>query len=133
MVPIHVPIAETTASLQDPDVPATCGAGVQWCPLAVLATAASVGDAKAALAPLPRRQGQPVGRVAWVLADAKSLHRASTGWVGGNADCEPVVVRRPDGLTRCRRLTTDRKTSVMGSEPSVKWALNQLMRNRLQP
>ena len=120
--------------------------------LAVLVTAASVDDARAAQGLFPRLQGQPVGRVARVFADAKYHNHALQGWVEGNAGWELVIVRRPDGskgwvklpirwvvertfawLGRCRRLTKDREKSVRSSEAFVKLAMIQLMLNRLQP
>ena len=120
--------------------------------LAVLVTAASVDDAKAAQELFPRLRGQPVSRVARVFADAKYHNHALQGWVEGHADWDLVIVRRPDGskgwvklpirwvvertfawLGRCRRLTKDREKSVMSSEAFVKLAMIQLMLNRLQP
>ena len=120
--------------------------------LAVLVTAASVDDAKAAQELFPRLRGQPVSRVARVFADAKYHNHALHGWVEGHADWDLVIVRRPDGskgwvklpirwvvertfawLGRCRRLTKDREKSVRSSEAFVKLAMIQLMLNRLQP
>ena len=120
--------------------------------LAVLVTAASVDDAKAAQELFPRLQGQPVSRVARVFADAKDHNHALQGWVEGHAGWDLVIVRRPGGsrgwvklpirwvvertfawLGRCRRLTKDRERSVLSSEAFVKLAMIQLMLNRLRP
>jgi putative transposase len=120
--------------------------------LAVLVTAASVDDAKAAQALFPRLQGQPVGKVARVFADNKYHNFALYEWVENNAGWELVIVRRPDGgrgwvdlplrwtvertfawLLRCRRLTADREKSVCSSEAFVKLAMIHLMLNRLRP
>ena len=120
--------------------------------LAVLVTAASVDDARAAQELFPRLEGQPVSRVARVFADAKYHNHVLQGWVEGHANWELVIVRRPDGsrgwvklpirwvvertfawLGRCRRLTKDREKSVRSSEAFVKLAMIQLMLNRLRP
>ena len=53
--------------------------------LAVLVTAASVDDAKAAQELFPRLQGQPVGKVRRVFADNKYHNFALYEWVEGNA------------------------------------------------
>ena len=120
--------------------------------LAVLVTAASVDDAKAAQELFGRLDGQPVGKVVRVFADNKYHNYALYEWVGSNADWDLVIVRRPDGkkgwvklplrwtvertfawLGRCRRLSKDRERSVRSSEAFVKLAMIHLMLNRLQP
>jgi putative transposase len=120
--------------------------------LAVLVTAASVDDAKAAQELFPRLEGQPVGKVARVFADNKYHNYALYEWVEANADWDLVIVRKPEGqkgwvdlplrwtvertfawLVRCRRLSLDREKSVRSSESFVKLAMIQLMLNRLKP
>ena len=120
--------------------------------LAVLVTAASVDDAKAAQNLFPRLVGQPVGKVGRMFADSKYHNYALYEWVEDNARWDLVVVRRPDGskgwvklpvrwtvertfawLGKCRRLTKDRERSVMSSEAFVKLAMIHLMLNRLEP
>ena len=120
--------------------------------LAVLVTAASVDDAKAAQELFPRLEGQPMGKVVRMFADSKYHNFALYDWVEDNARWELVIVRRPDGSTgwvklpirwmvertfawlgRCRRLTKDREKSVMSSEAFVKLAMIHLMLNRLHP
>src|SRR5262245_20277381 len=120
--------------------------------LAVLVTAASVDDAKAAQSLFPRLEGQPVGKVRRVFADNKYHNLALYEWVQENAGWELVIVRRPEGekgwvdlplrwtvertfawLVRCRRLTADREKSVRSSEAFVKLAMIHLMLNRLRP
>ena len=120
--------------------------------LAVLVTAASVDDAKAAQDLFPRLEGQPVGKVARMFADSKYHNFALYEWVEENARWDLVIVRRPDGskgwvklpirwtvertfarLGTCRRLTKDREKSVRSSEAFVKLAMIHLMVNRLEP
>ena len=120
--------------------------------LAVLVTAASVDDARAAQELFPRLDGQPMGRVVRMYADSKSHHFALDEWVEGNARWDLVIVRRPEGskgwvklpirwtvertfawLGTCRRLTKDREESVMSSEAFIKLAMIHLMLNRLEP
>src|ERR1700730_3369239 len=67
--------------------------------LAVLVTAASVDDARAASELFARLEGQPVAKVRRVFADGKYHNPALYGWVSDNADWELVIVRRPDGET----------------------------------
>jgi putative transposase len=119
---------------------------------AVLVTAASVDDAKAAHDLFPRLDGQPVGKVTRVFADGKYHNYALYEWVEKNARWDLVIVRRPDGvkgwvklplrwtvertcawLGRCRRLTKDREKSVRSSEAFIKLAMIHLMLNRLKP
>jgi putative transposase len=120
--------------------------------LAVLVTAASIDDAKAAQVLFPRLEGQPVRKVARVFADNKYHNFALYEWVENNAGWQLVIVRRPDGqkgwvdlplrwtvertfawLLRCRRLTADREKSVRSAEAFVKLAMIHLMLNRLRP
>ena len=120
--------------------------------LAVLVTAASVDDAKAAQQLFPRLEGQPVGKVTRMFADSKYHNFALYEWVEGNARWDLVIVRRPDGakgwvklpirwtvertfawLGQCRRLTKDREKSVRSSEAFIKLAMIRLMLNRLEP
>jgi putative transposase len=120
--------------------------------LAVLVTAASVDDARAAQDLFGRLEGQPVGKVRRVFADNKYHNYALYEWVEANAPWGLVIVRRPEGETgwvdlplrwtvertfawlgRCRRLTADREKSVRSSEAFVKLAMIRLMLNRLQP
>jgi putative transposase len=120
--------------------------------LAVLVTAASVDDAKAAQELFPRLEGQPVGKVVRMFADSKYHNYALYQWVEDNARWDLVIVRRPDGskgwvklpirwtvertfawLGKCRRLTKDREKSVRSSEAFIKVAMIHLMLNRLQP
>src|SRR5437660_981561 len=92
--------------------------------LAVLVTAASVDDAKAAQALFGRLEGQPVSKVRRVFADSKYHNHALYGWVAEHAPWDLVIVRRAVGeegwvkvplrwtvqaalatLGQCRRLT----------------------------
>ncbi len=120
--------------------------------LAVLVTAASVDDARAAQKLFGRLEGQPVGKVRRVFADNKYHNFALYEWVEGHAAWELVIVRRPEGkkgwvdlplrwtvertfawLGRCRRLSKDRERSVLSAEAFVKLAMIQLMLNRREP
>jgi len=120
--------------------------------LAVLVTAASVDDARAAVDLFGRLEGQPMGKVARVFADGKYHNFALYEWVDNNADWKMQIVRRPDGvkgwvrlpvrwtvertfawLGKCRRLSKDRERSVRSSESFVKLAMIHLMLNRLEP
>jgi transposase len=120
--------------------------------LAVLVTAASADDARAASELFARLEGQPVSRVRRVFADAKYHNHALYGWVAENAPWELVIVRRPEGeagwvklpirwtvertfawLGKCRRLTKDRERSVRSAEAFIKLAMIHLMLNRLEP
>jgi putative transposase len=120
--------------------------------LAVLVTAASVDDAKAAQGLFARLQGQPMGKVRRMFADNKYHNFALYEWVEDNANWDLVIVRRPDGqkgwvdlplrwtvertfawLGRCRRLSKDREKTVLSSEAFVKLAMIHLMLNRLKP
>src|SRR5881398_3571773 len=120
--------------------------------LAVLVTAASVDDAKAAAELFARLEGQPMGKVRRMFADNKYHNYALYEWVEAHARWELVIVRRPEGeegwvklplrwtvertfawLVRCRRLSLDREKSVLSSESFVKLAMIHLMLNRLVP
>src|SRR5437660_3603159 len=120
--------------------------------LAVLVTAADVDDAKAAAALFGRLEGQPVGKVRRVFADAKYHNTVLYEWVEANADFTLEIVRRPAGAKgwvrlpirwtvertfawfgKCRRLSKDREKSVRSSEAFVKLAMIHLMLNRLKP
>src|SRR5437588_269747 len=65
--------------------------------LAVLVTAASVDDAKAASLLFGRLEGQPVGKVGRMFADSKYHNYALYAWVEDNAPWELIIVRRPNG------------------------------------
>ncbi len=120
--------------------------------LAVLVTAASVDDAKAAAEVFARLDGQPMGKVTRMFADSKYHNFKLHEWVDEHAQWEMIIVRRPEGkegwvklpirwtvertfawLGRCRRLSKDREKSVLSSESFVKLAMIQLMLHRLQP
>ena len=120
--------------------------------LAVLVTAASIDDARAAQELFTRLEGQPMGKVTRMFADSKYHNYELYEWVEDNAQWEVIVISRPEGskgwvklpirwtvertfawLGRCRRLSKDREKSVMSSEAFVKLAMIQLMLNRLEP
>jgi transposase len=120
--------------------------------LAVLVTAADVDDARAAAELFARLGGQPLGKVTRMFADAKYHNFALYEWVDGHAKWDLEIVRRPAGergwvklpirwtvertfawLGRCRRLSKDREKSVESSEAFIRWAMIQLMLNRLEP
>jgi putative transposase len=120
--------------------------------LAVLVTAASVDDAAAAPELFARLEGQPMGKVGRMFADAKYHNFKLYEWVGEHASWDLEIVRRPEGkkgwvklpirwtvertfawLSRCRRLNMDREKSVLSSESFVKLAMIQLMVHRLKP
>jgi transposase len=120
--------------------------------LAVLVTAASVDDAAAAPALFDRLEGQPMGKVRRMYADAKYHNFKLYAWVEEGVRWCLSIVRRPEGqrgwvklpirwtvertfawLGRCRRLTKDREKSTLSSESFIKLAMIQLMLHRLQP
>jgi putative transposase len=120
--------------------------------LAVLVTAASVDDAAAAPALFARLDGQPVGKVVRMYADAKYHNFRLYEWAAGHAKWGLEIVRRPEGkrgwvrlpirwtvertfawLGRCRRLSKDREKSVLSSESFIRLAMIQLMLHRLRP
>jgi transposase len=120
--------------------------------LAVLVTAASVDDARAAPELFARLAGQPMGKVKRVLADSKYHNFKLYEWVNGHARWDLRIIRRPEGpegwvklpirwtvertfawLGRCRRLSKDRERSILSSEAFIKLAMIQLMLNRLEP
>lgn len=65
--------------------------------LAVLVTAASVDDAKAASELFERLEGQPMSRVRVMYADNKYHNHALYGWVAENVSWKLDIVRRPPG------------------------------------
>lgn len=120
--------------------------------LAVLVTAASTDDARAATELFARLDGQPVGKVTLMYADSKYHNFKLYEWVEANAAWEMAIIRRPDGkkgwvklplrwmvertfawLGRCRRLTKDREKTVLSSEAFIKLAMIRLMLHRIQP
>jgi putative transposase len=120
--------------------------------LAVLITAASVDDARAATELFGRLDGQPVSQVRRMYADGKYHNFALYEWVEQSADWKLSIVRRPEGakgwvrlpirwtaertfawLSRHRRLCKDHEKSVRSSEAFVKLAMIRLMLNRLRP
>ena len=120
--------------------------------LAVLVTAASVDDARAATTLFARLDGQPMSKVTRMFADSKHHNFALHGWVETNADYRMIIISRPEGKKgwvqlpirwtvertfawpgRCRRLSKDREKSVLSSESFVKLAMIQLMLHRLRP
>jgi putative transposase len=120
--------------------------------LAVLVTAADVDDARAATKLFARLDGQPMGKVVRMYADAKYHNFTLYEWVEANARWELSIVRRPEGsegwvrlpirwtvertfawLGQCRRLTKDREKSVRSSEAFIKLAMIHLMLNRIEP
>src|SRR5436305_10028064 len=120
--------------------------------LAVLVTAASADDGRAAPELFARLEGQPMGKVVRMYADSKYHNFDLYEWVGANARWDLEIIRRPEGrkgwvklpirwtvrrtfawLGRCRRLSKDREKSVRSSESFVKLAMIQLMLHRLHP
>ena len=120
--------------------------------LAVLVTAAAVDDAAAAPTLFARLEGQPMGKVARMFADAKYHNVTLYEWVKGHVKWGLQIIRRPEGqrgwvmlpirwtvertfawLGRCRRLSKDRERSVLSSESFVKLAMIRLMLHRLRP
>jgi putative transposase len=119
--------------------------------LAVLVTAASVDDAAAAPALFARLDGQPMGKVVRMYADAKYHNFKLYEWVEKKAAWDLSIVRRPEGLEgwvslpirwtvertfawlgKCRRLSKDREKSVLSSEAFIKLSMIQLMLHRLR-
>lgn len=120
--------------------------------LAVLVTAASVDDAKAATTLFARLDGQPTGKVTRMFADSKYHNFTLYQWVTEHQTWDLSIVRRPEGkkgwillpirwtvertfawFGRCRRLSKDREKSVLSSESFLKLAMIQLMLHRLRP
>jgi putative transposase len=120
--------------------------------LAVLVTAASVDDAKAASELFGRLEGQPVSHVKRMYADSKYHNFTLYEWVEDNAHWNLEIVRRSKKdkgwvvlpirwtvertfawLIKCRRLCHDRERSTMSSEAFIKLAMIQLMLHRLEP
>lgn len=120
--------------------------------LAVVVTAASLDDARAApdaLGLLPKDQF-PRLRLVW--ADSKYHNYALYGWVAEYGQYELEIVGRPKEvkgfvvlpkrwkvertfawLKRYRRLTVDRERTLLSCESMVKLAMIHLMLNRLCP
>src|SRR5882757_2688046 len=65
--------------------------------LAVLVTAASIDDARAATHLFARLDGQPVGKVARMYADSKYHNFTLYEWIEEHAQWELEIVRRPEG------------------------------------
>ena len=120
--------------------------------LAVLVTAASVDDARAAPDLFARLEGQPMSRVVRMYADSKYHNFALYEWVDEHAEWDLEIIRRPEGqrgwvllpirwtvdrtfawLGRCRPLSEDRERSALSSESFIKLAMIQLMLHRLRP
>ncbi|WP_422928945.1 IS5 family transposase [Singulisphaera sp. PoT] len=120
--------------------------------LAVLVSAASVDDAKAAAELFDRLEGQPMGKVTRMFADSKYHDMKLYAWVENYVEWGLEIIRRPADnrgwvmlpirwtvertfarLGRCRRLSKDREKSVLSSESFVKLAMIQLMLHRLEP
>lgn len=120
--------------------------------LAVLVTAASVDDGRAAETLFARLEDQPMGKVARMFADSKYHNMKLYEWVEEHARWNLVIIRRPEGekgwvklpirwtvertfawLGRCRRLSKDRERSTLSSESFLKLAMIQLMLHRLRP
>ena len=120
--------------------------------MAVLVTAASVDDAKAASELFARLDAQPMGKVTRMFADSKYHNFRLYEWVAEHAKWDLMIIRRPEGkkgwvklpirwtvertfawLGRCRRLSKDREKSVLSSESFIKLAMIQLMLHRLRP
>jgi putative transposase len=120
--------------------------------LAVLVTAASVDDGRAAPELFARLGGQPISQVRRMFADSKYHNLKLYEWVEANADYKMTIIGRPEGkkgwvrlpirwtvertfawLGRCRRLSKDRERSVRSSESFVKLAMIQVMLHRLHP
>ena len=118
--------------------------------MAVLVTAASIDDAKAAAELFARLDGQPMSHVQRMYADSKYHNFILYEWVETNVTWELTIVQRPKDavgwvllpirwtvertfawLGRCRRLSKDREKSVRSSEAFVKLAMIHLMLNRL--
>jgi putative transposase len=120
--------------------------------LAVVVTAADVGDAAAAPRALGQLADQRLGHVRLVYADSKYHNHALYGWVAENGWYGLEVVRRPKGkkgwvklpvrwtvertfawLQKCRRLSVDREKSTMSAEAMIRLAMIHVMLNRLHP
>jgi putative transposase len=120
--------------------------------LAVVVTAASMDDARAApdvLGLLPEEQ---FARLCLLWADQKYHNHELYDWLAEYGHYELEIVRRPAGsqgfvvlpkrwmvertfawLKRYRRLTVDRERTVFSCETMVKLAMVHLMLNRLSP
>ena len=65
--------------------------------LAVLVTAASVDDGRAASELFARLGGQPIGQVRRMFADTKYHNMALYEWVEADADFKMTIISRPEG------------------------------------
>jgi putative transposase len=120
--------------------------------LAVVVTAASADDGRAAPALLRQLNDFEFPRLKVLWADQKYHNYDLYEWVDGNAHFEVVVVSKPEGqqgfvplpkrwviertfawLKRCRRLSLDRERDPRSSEAMVRVAMIHLMLNRLKP
>ena len=120
--------------------------------LAVLVTAGSVDDGRAAPEWFARWDGQPMGKVVRRDADSTDHNLTRSEWVEANARGDLTIIRRPEGsegwvklpirwtvertfawLGRRRRLSKDREKSALSSESFIKLAMIPLMLNRLEP
>jgi putative transposase len=120
--------------------------------LAVVVTAASLDDARAAPDALGLLPDDQFPRLRLVWADQKYHNHELYGWVDVYGQYELEIVRRPQGakgfvplpkrwtvertfawLKRYRRLTVDRERTLLSCESMVKLAMIHLMLNRLGP
>ena len=120
--------------------------------LAVVVTAASVDDARAAQAALGQLAEEDFPRLRLLWADQKYHNHALYGWLAGNAHYDLEVVRKPQGaagfvllpkrwvaertfawLKRCRRLSADRERTTRSAEAMIRLAMIHMMLNRLHP
>ena len=120
--------------------------------LAVGVTAGHVDGAQAVPQLFTRLEGQPMGNVIRMDGDNTDHHFTLYQWVEANVRWDLVIVRRPNGgrgwvrlpirwrvertfgwLGQGQRLSRDREKSVRSAEAFVKWAMIQLMLNRLDP
>jgi putative transposase len=120
--------------------------------LAVVVTAASADDGRAAPRVLEQLSREDFPRLRKLWADQKYHNHDLADWVEHNAHYEVEVVRRPDGakgfvllakrwvvertfawLKRYRRLSLDREKSVCSCTAMIQVAMIHLMLNRLHP
>jgi putative transposase len=120
--------------------------------LAVVATAASIDDARAAPDVLGLLPEDPFARLRLVWADQKYHNHELYGWLVEYGHYQLEVVRRPAGsrgfvplprrwvvertlawLKRYRRRTVERERTVFSCETMVKLAMVHRMLNRLCP
>src|SRR3954469_8629625 len=74
--------------------------------MAVMVTAASVDDGRAASELFARLGGQPISRVRRMFADSKYHNLALYEWVGANADYQMTIISRPEGKKDWVKLPT---------------------------